>query len=433
MSSATFRAAVGSLLVASLAVTAGCWQRSLTPPGNDSGTRNPWVDVASREIPPTHAASVESLVAGNTAFACDLYRVVARDHVGANIVLAPFSASAALAMTAEGARGATRDEMRRVLHTESLAEPAAAWRALLQSLAYGAERGPWTFAVANGMWLDRETPFESAFTTSLAAHFDATARSADFQHAFESARADINQWTNAATRGRIPEIEPAGSVNALTRFVLVNALYFKAGWLHEFLPSLTHDHWFYRTPADSTLVPMMYAPYATPQWRNALVKVARLPYLGEDLSMVCVVPSAGHTLRDVEAVMTADSLRVWIARTTSRPAYGSLYMPRFTVRLHAPLVSPLGELGMPLAFAAGADFGGISPITGLQLTDVEHEAFVAVDEHGTEAAGATAVTGGLTSIPPSVRLDQPFLFAIVDHVTGSVLFLGHVTDPSPRR
>lgn len=378
------------------------------------------------------------LVDGNTEFAVDLYRTLADDE---NLLLSPYSVAAALTMTYAGARGITAEEMRDVLHLGLDDDRIHAARNELD-LRITAEpealpdddREPFTIRVANSLWGQEGYPFREAFLTVLAQQYDAGMNLVDFATAAEEARITINTWVEEQTEGRIVDLIPPGVIDSFTRLVLVNAIWFKANWATPFVEEATTDAPFARLDGTEVTVPMMHGSLQAGYGGGDGYEAVRLPYAG-DAAMVIVVPEEG---RFGELRERLDSAYLEMVRTGLQNRQIDLAMPRFEFRSEAGLSPALTELGMPTAFAppdgsGGADFTGITEQRELFIQDVVHQAFIAVDEQGTEAAAATAVVIGLTSAPMdpvALTIDRPFLFLIEQASTGELLFLGQVTDPS---
>ncbi len=372
------------------------------------------------------------LVVGNRAFALDLYRSVSD---GVNVFLSPYSAAEALAMTLAGARGATADEMQAALRAalaEELLHEARNELYLRLSEPVGepqeGEADPFTFHTVNSLWGQASYHFEQDYLELLAADYDAGMNVVDFASDPEGARNAVNDSVADETEGRIDDLIPQGLIDTLTRLVLVNAVYFKAGWLMPFDPEDTEDGPFTTKEGTVATVPMMSGSAQLPYAERSGYQAVRLPYAGP-ASMLVVLPddfeSFELTLEGLEDIREGLSLR-----------QVTLDMPRFEFRSSFSMKQALQGLGMELAFEpppAGADLSGITGARELFVDDVVHEAFVALDEMGTEAAAATAVVIGLTSAGPppvSLSLDKPFLFLIEHDETGEVLFIGHLGDPS---
>ncbi len=389
------------------------------------------------ERSPGDPAAIGAVVAALHGLAGGLYGRLATTP--GNLALSPYSVAVALAMTRNGAAGATADEMDGVLGSTDLAAYNGGLNALTQAVEglagsfprSGDDPAVIALDTANTLFGDRGTPWRDSFLDTLAASYGAGMRVVDWAHDPEAGREAVNTWTADRTHDKIPEILPAGVVDELTRLVLVNALYFKAPWLVEFHDDLTADQPFHRSPGDAVDVPTMLGELRSvglaqgDGWQ-----AVRLPYFGNTLAMTVVLPDDGR-LADVEALVARGDLTEVLAAPS--PAEIRLRLPRWTFRSDTPLSHVLSELDMPAAFSDAADFTPMTDdATDLKIGAVLHQTFVAVDEHGTEAAAATAVGMQATSMPQytDVTVDRPFLFVIhdVEHLTP--LFLGRVADPS---
>jgi serpin B len=370
-----------------------------------------------------------------------LYRQLASERPSENLVLSPASIAIALAMTREGARGTTAKEMDEVLSVVDAAALGPSMNALDQALASRSGPRPApsgegsvdvVLAIANSLWGQRDTPWEQPFLDRLAELYGAGLRLTDFKTAAEDARHDINAWVSDRTGGRIADLLPAGTLDALTRLVLVNAVYLKAPWLTPFEETATTPEPFTRLDGTSPAVPMMHSrgqlAYATGDGWQAV----DLPYAGYELTMTVLVPDAGR-LAGVEEQVAPALLDAVVGRQAVRDV--ELGLPRWNTSTAFPLADALRAAGMPTAFDADdADFGGMTTAEQLYLSAVQHQADITVDEAGTEAAAATAAVIATTSAPvePPVRLvvDRPFLFLIRDVPTGTLVFVGRVADPT---
>ncbi len=366
------------------------------------------------------------------AFATDLWRRLPADG---NLAISPYSIAVARAMTANGAAGPTQQEMLRVLHIGSLASYNGGIAALTQSLEGLAgpvpladgKTGKIDLASADQLFGDRATTFGQGFLTVLAKEYDAGMRTVDFRNDPERSRTAVNDWTSEQTHDRIREILPVGSVDPTTRLVLVNALYFKAPWQTPFEKVATTQEDFHRSDGSSVRVPMMHGSEAQLRYISGRRwQGARLPYAGSTLAMTVVRPDASHETDALADLMSG-------ALAADGVSGVDLSMPRWTFRTPTDLTRPLMDLGMTRAFLErAADFTPMSPDDPLYVEDVLHQAFIAVDEAGTEAAAATAVImDEVSAMMPRQRLvlDRPFLFAIHDTDHGAPLFVGRVADP----
>jgi serpin B len=389
--------------------------------------------IAAPPAAASSAADLEALVGGNTAFAVDLYRVLAKEP--GNLFCSPLSISTALAMTYAGARTATEIEMAAALRFALPQERLhGAFAELDRRMSAVQARDRFTLRAANGLWLQTRFPFLESYLGLVKADYGAELRAADFVGAAEAARREINAWTQERTDGRIRDLVPAGALNPSTVLVLVNAIYFKAAWEDQFETGATVDAPFRVSPERDAVVPMMNRTGALAYRENELAQVVELPYGGGGMSMVVVLPRAPDGLAELEAALTAEWLEEWTSGLGERRV--ALSLPRFRVERGFSLNRALGSLGMRRAFG-DADFSGMVEGGGVFVSEVLHKAFVDVDERGTEAAAATAVVGMMLSMawdapetPVVFRADHPFLFLIRDRATGSILFMGRVADPA---
>ena len=403
--------------------------------GSDSATDPAGMRLVSADVARSvgDARAIPDVVSAMGAFTGDLWRHLA--PADQNLALSPYSIAVALAMTANGAAGATQTQMRDVLHIRSLATYNGGTAALMRSLEALAgqvdladgKTGTIDLASADQLFGDAATEFGRAFLSVLAKEYDAGMRTVDFRHDVDASRTLINDWTAHQTHDRIPTILPPGSVDQSTRLVLVNALYFKAPWLTPFEKVATTQQAFHRADGSRVDVPMMRAApdgarYLTgPHWRGA-----RLLYAGSTLAMTVALPDEGREADAVSALMGG-------ALTAEGQPGVEVSMPRWTFRTPTGLHQILMDLGMTRAFGDRADFTPMSPHDPLYVKDVLHQAFIAVDEAGTEAAAATAVVmDELSGIAGehTLTLDRPFLFVIHDTAHGTPLFVGRVADPS---
>ncbi|WP_372728435.1 serpin family protein [Nocardioides sp.] len=357
-----------------------------------------------------------------------------------NLVISPYSVVVALAMTLNGALGATAAEMRDVLGVEDVDRFNAGLNALTQhveglagevQLADGS-RGELVLAAANQLFGQRDTTWRKPFLATLAREYGAGMRLVDYTANVEGARGLINSWTAEQTRERIPEIVPEGVLDGLTRLVLVNALYLKAPWSEPFEPELTTPAVF-RTAAGARVeVPMMHRGLASTGFTSGPGWVGvRLPYAGDGLAMTILLPDDSAMPALIDRVSGGELPQMLAGH---RPTGVLLTMPRWEFRTASPLREALVGLGMPTAFdRVEADFAGMTTDEELHVSAVLHEGFIAVNEEGTEAAAATAAVMAGTSMPvfeQTVVVDRPFLFVIHDLEHGTPLFLGRVDDPS---
>jgi serpin B len=380
------------------------------------------------------SSDTAAAVASTDELGTDLYRRLLSDAGtdAGNLLLSPISIELALAMTRNGAAGQTRDQMDHVLHTGAGDELDRSLNALDQALATRSghrgdqnRNGDVALAVANSLWGQQGFRFEQPFLDTLASDYGAGMHVVDYGGDADGSRRTINQWVADRTDDKIPELLPGGSIDAMTRLVLANAVYFKAPWAAPFTEVGSQPF----TRADGTVVsaPAMSASKTARTSSGSGWQAATIPYLGGELSMTVIVPD---DLADFEQALDGSTLAA-IAAAPAQPL-GRLQMPTFTFRSSSQLQGPLSAVGMPLAFdPQAADFSAMTADDHLFVSDVYHQAFIAVDEQGTEAAAATAsVMEATSAISSSLVVDRPFVFVIRDEATGATLFLGRVTDPT---
>ena len=386
--------------------------------------------------PNVTASELTELVDGNTAFAFDLYQAL-RDEEG-NLFYSPYSISVALAMTYAGARNETEQQMADTLHftlSQDCLHPALNSLDLkLASRGEGAEGKDgegFRLNIANSIWGQEDYEFLDEFLDVLAENYGAGLRLLDFINAPESSRVTINDWVSDRTEGRIKDLIPQGAIDEWTRLVLSNAIYFNAAWLNPFSEDATGDGTFHLLDGSEITIPMMTQTESFGYAEGAGYKAVELPYDGNELSMVILLPTSGE-FDDFESALDADLVDDIIDDLKYREV--TLSMPKFEFESEFSLVNTLAAMGMPVAFSgAAADFSGMTGNRDLFISDILHKAFVSVDEAGTEAAAATAVVMSLTAapeVPIEVTINRPFIFLIRDIETGAVLFVGRVANPS---
>ncbi|MFI5053828.1 MAG: serpin family protein [Acidimicrobiia bacterium] len=398
--------------------------------GSDTGVSGALVNanVARDQVPADQATA--AAVASN-ALAADLYRTLAATD--GNLVFSPYSIELALAMTRNGANGETRAQMGKVLHADaddlnrSLNALDAALAGRNGEKGSNARKGTVALENANALWGQKDSTFKRAFLAELARDYGAGMQIADYKKDPEAARQLINDWAAARTHDKITNLIGPGVLDHTTRLVLTNAIYFKAPWAEKY--ASRGDKPFTKADGSMVSVPTMDGGEGGSYGEGPGWKAAALPYLGNELSMVVIVPD---DLKSFEGSLDGATLAA-ITGGLHDFLIGAR-LPKFTFRTRVSLKDQLSALGMPLAFSDGADFSGISTEEKLQIAAVVHQAFIAVDEEGTEAAAATAVVGRTLSrrMGKALLVDRPFLFAIRDNQTGAVLFLGRVTDPASK-
>jgi len=397
---------------------------------------------ADSNAPKAVASDAEMAAAakGDSEFALALY---AKIKGNGNVMVSPASARIALAMTYAGARGTTAEQMAKVLAIPNDPKTHDAFGAITgQWHSWAGQKvektpedptQPFTLRVANRLFGQQGRPFVPAYLTLLSDKYAAPLSQVDFKTAAEPSRKHINGWVEDHTEKRIKDLLPAGSVNASTRLVLVNALYFKADWINKFEKTRTADADFEKTPKSKVKVPMMSKLDRFQYAETPDAQVLEMGYRGAPVAMTIVLPKARDGLAKLEGSLSPAVLSGWIGKLASERV--NVRLPRFKVESSFQLASVLGALGMTDALDPNkADFSGMDGTKDLFIGEVIQKTFCAVDEAGTEAAAATAVmmraTAAPAPTPPKEFLaDHPFLFMIRDTKTGSLLFMGRVAEP----
>ena len=397
-----------------------------------------------RAVSAVGSADLGELVRGNNAFAFELYRAL-NDGEG-NLFYSPFSISQALAMTSAGARGETQRQMADTLrHRLPQSSLHPAFDVLDRTLASrgqapgstpnsaGEASQYFRLNIANAIWGQDGYHFLPDFLDVLAENYGAGMMAADFAGAPDESRVRINDWVAEETEGKVTDLLPPGAVDQSTRLVLTNAIYFNASWLWPFGPSRTEVRPFYLAGGGTVDVPMMTETYKGYGYaRGDGYQVVDVPYSWGEMSMTILLPDEGTTLEALEGSLDSEMLDRIIDDIETD--YVTLTMPLFEFESEFSLGDTLAEMGMPDAFGGGADFSGMTGSKDLWISRIVHKAFVSVDEEGTEAAAATAVVvneSGPGKEPIPVTVDRPFIFLIRDTSTGTVLFLGRVSNPDP--
>ena len=384
------------------------------------------------------ASDAEDLVAGNTRFALKLYQQLSGE--AGNLFFSPYSISTALAMTWGGARGETGRQMEEAL--EFILKPDkeggplgrerlhAAFAGLQRSLRAAGGKGDVELSIANALWPQKNYPFLKTYLEMIETQYGSAGRPLDYA-APEDARGVINRWVEGETRDRIKDLIPSGAIDSMTRMVLTNAIYFKGSWATGFETKNTRKLPFKLTAEKSEETPMMFQKGKFGYFANTEVEVLEMPYKGDKVSMVVLLPRKVDGLAELEENLASAKLSGWLGKL--REVKVDTWFPKFKMTSRFELSSKLQALGMRRAFG-DADFSGMDGSRRLYLSAVFHKAFVEVNEEGTEAAAATGAVIRLRSArrEPRFRADHPFMFLIRDRVTGSTLFLGRYTRPVSR-
>lgn len=389
-------------------------------------------------------ADTASQVTNNTTFAFDLYQTIAADYPAAdniNVLFSPYSISQALAMAYGGAAGDTGTQMAEVMHFDlpqealhaSLSRLTENLTSRTMQLMEGESGQRFTLNVANALWGQQGYAFRQSYLDLLNNAYGAGLELVDFAGDPEAARVRINDWVAEQTEDKIRDIVPPDALSPMTRLVLANAIYFSASWWEAFPEHLTADQPFTLLDGSQVTVPTMSTLDRFMYGDGENYQVIALPYLGYDVAMLVFVPDAG-AFETFESELTGDFFTEAVQSMETKRV--NISIPRFSYEFSVSLTDALASLGMTDAFnQSQADFSGIyeEGAEPLAISNILHKAFIAVDEEGTEAAAATVMsfeaTTAFSDAPIELKIDRPFIYAIYDNVTGSVLFVGRVMDP----
>jgi serine protease inhibitor len=362
----------------------------------------------------------------NNDFGLQLLRTVFETEKESNVMISPASVSIALGMAYNGAGGATKEAFEEVLNYDGLTreEVNEITRELIRVLITNVKDNQ--LEIANSIWYRKGFPVNPEFTTLNGHYYDAEVNELDFSKS--SAVETINNWVKDKTNGKIDEI--IDNIEPEVMMFLINAIYFNCIWEVEFDPDDTHQANFYNE--DESLfgqVDMMQLESTFRVSRNQSFDAIELPYKNGKFSMFLFLPAPGSSLNQLVADLDGDRWKNWIEDFQKQEDF-TVYMPRFTFEYKRSLADDLKTMGLDIAFTTQADFSGISN-TDLLISDVIHKTYIKVNEEGTEAAAVTAVVIELTSIGPlkEIRFNRPFLFAITENSSKSILFIGKVSEP----
>ena len=421
------RLAIGVLVVLCV-VAAGCGSDDGDTSGGQLRAVSPDLQAnVARESPTVPAGDASKLSDANARFGGRLTALLAREKP--TVVFSPFSISNALAMTFAGARGDTERQMAGALGFVEQERLHPAFNALDRRVSAAAGDGV-RLSIANALYVQRGMTVRRAFLDTLARHYASGLRTVDFGSDPAGAVKEINDWVAAETNDRIKDLLDRDGLPTDTRLVLANAIYLDAKWQQPFEHRATRPADFH-APTGTKKVPTMHQMSRFAYGARTGSRTLELPYRGGRLALDIVLPDPGH----LPAVIRTLARDPGSLMADLEPQPVQVALPKLKLRSSVQLVEPMQALGMRDAFEPdGADFSGMASGPPLYVGQIAHQAFMRVDEDGTEAAAATAVTMRATSAPPSEPMsfivDRPFAFLLRDRQTGAVLFAGVVSDPA---
>jgi serpin B len=369
---------------------------------------------------------INSIADANNKFAVDLYKKYSNEFEDENVFFSPYSISSAFAMVYEGARGRTAEEIKDVFYFPNNTAELRTSFAHMYNLI-NAPNKHYILKTANALWVQKDFPLSQNYLDVVEKFYGGKATNVDFVNNAEGARQTINSWVEEQTNGKIKDLIPKGVLNSLTHLVLINVIYFKGNWGHQFDKDATHKENF-TTAEGNVSVDMMFIEEDFPYYENNETQVLELPYKGGNVSMIVFLPKSN--LSSFEANLSLEKIEDLIDKLHTQKV--EVYIPKFKFETKYFMSEDLKEMGMSTAFSPGADFSGISSRGGLLIQEVIHQAYIDVNEEGTEAAAATAISVGITALPTTAvfKANHPFMFLILDKDTNEILFMGRVLNPS---
>ncbi len=365
----------------------------------------------------------------NNQFCFDLFNYVNVEDD--NLFLSPFSVSAALAMTYEGAKGKTRKEMSKVMYFPDNNEKLNNdFQSIIEKTQSSKDSKKYTFNIANSLWAQKDFNFLHLYFETVKKHYDTPIEMVDFKGSDEreKTRLRINNWVEDKTNKKIKNLLNKSALDRDTKLVLVNAVYFLAEWQKAFNKKLTKSDVFY-TLKDKTKKDFMKLSSRMKYAYDDSTQILEIPYKNHKASMVIFLPNKVTQFKSLKTKLDNDYLSSILKKTEYKNI--RLTLPKFKVEYKEDLAMVLKGAGMKRAFSNSADFSGMICKKDLKIDKVIHQTFINVDESGTEAAAATAVVmKRITGVGPNEKIDfkanKPFIFLIKDNSTGSILFVGQL-------
>ena len=440
-----FRYAAHNRVISALAITS----LLLVVTGCDNIMRNNRMDAVTDTIPhnqPTinHQAlpievkaltstpeGIAEVVTANNQFAIDMYQQIngKSEQVDENVFFSPYSLSTAMAMLYAAAEGETKAQIQKTFHYPgpAILNPNSA--ALYNQ--FNTPNPDYKLATVNDLWMQQGLTPTKSYIDTVQRYYSGQVTALDFEGSPDPARQTINKKIAEKTKQLIPELLPKGSIKSDTAVVLTNAVYFKGDWTTPFTAERTSAQPFYNAIGRASTVQMMQQQSYFDYYEDKHIQVVQLPYKGDDLSMLVVLPKLNHKLamQQLAKSLNATKIKQWSAGLVRQEV--DLQLPKFTLDARYQMKTLLGDMGMTKAFNNEAEFNLYADGPPIKLDEVYHQAVVTVDEKGTEAAAAAGAVGMYVgmSYPAEFKADHPFMFIIKDNKTDAILFLGQVNKP----
>lgn len=440
-----FRYAAHNRVISALAITSlvlgvsGCDNAiKNNRTGAVTGMVTPNQSAINHQAPPIEVMTtvatpegIKEVITANNQFAIDMYQQIngQPDQADKNVFFSPYSLSTAMAMVYAAAEGETKAQIQKTFHY-----PAPAILNPNSAALYNQFNKPnpdYKLATVNDLWMQQGLTPTKSYIDTVQRYYSGQVTALDFEGSPDSARQTINKKIVEKTKQMIPELLPKGSIKSDTAVVLTNAVYFKGDWTLPFTAERTSAQPFYNAIGRASTVQMMQQQSYFSYYEDKHIQVVQLPYKGDDLSMLVVLPKFNHKLamQQLTKSLSATKIKQWRSGLVRQEV--DLQLPKFKLDARYQMKTLLADMGMPKAFNNGAEFNLYADGTPIKLDEVYHQAVVTVDEKGTEAAAAAGAVGMYVgmSYPVEFKADHPFMFMIKDNKTDAILFLGQVNKP----
>ena len=440
-----FRYAAHNRVISALAITSlvlgvsGCDNAiKNNRTGAVTGMVTPNQSAINHQAPPIEVMTtvatpegIKEVITANNQFAIDMYQQIngQPDQADKNVFFSPYSLSTAMAMVYAAAEGETKAQIQKTFHY-----PAPAILNPNSAALYNQFNKPnpdYKLATVNDLWMQQGLTLNKSYADTVQHYYSGQVTALDFEGSPDSARQTINKKIVEKTKQMIPELLPKGSIKSDTAVVLTNAVYFKGDWTLPFTAERTSAQPFYNAIGRASTVQMMQQQSYFSYYEDKHIQVVQLPYKGDDLSMLVVLPKFNHKLamQQLTKSLSATKIKQWRSGLVRQEV--DLQLPKFKLDARYQMKTLLADMGMPKAFDNGAEFNLYADGPPVKLDEVYHQAVVTVDEKGTEAAAAAGAVGMYVgmSYPVEFKADHPFMFIIKDNKTDAILFLGQVNKP----
>ena len=373
--------------------------------------------------------SLDTFCESNNKFGFKVFKEIVKEQANNNIFISPMSISYALGMTFNGADGKTKEEMAKTLEFGDLtnAEINESFKELMKKLMELDQKV--MMEIANSIWYRENVDVLKKFKKVNQDYFQAEIRNMDFSK--PETVGIINNWVSENTKGKITKV--IDEIDALSMMYLINAIYFKGSWTEEFDKKRTKEDKFFYAEGKSVLCEMMKTSEKNLYFENDDFQAVDLPYGKENFSMIVILPKKEKDINEFISKLNVEDWNSWLTGFSKQK--GSLVMPKFKIEYDIEMNDVLKSLGMANAFTSAADFSKMTKKQRLYISNVKHKTFVDVNEEGTEAAAVTVVEMKLTSVGPGffMKVNRPFVFAIKEKETNSIIFIGKIVNPKPEK